>query len=152
MGEKMKKLFANKYFQAIIILVITCTVTAGLAILKTSEYKSWAPADGIVTGWKPTAHRGRFSGPHHILFFDYTVEENTYSARETFGGNYPSLNIGDPVTVWYASDDVSKAVISNRRPDARLWSIAPFFLAAPIELCVLTGGFKRKSRELKQTS
>ncbi len=113
-----------------------CTVTMDLA------YSDWIPTAAVITDWKSTQN------VKHILYFQYTVNGTTYTGQDVFPGNFPNESIGDIVTVWYDPDDPVRVLRSDTKPDAGLWTYAPFFLAVPISLFVLTDGVRRKRTDL----
>ena len=141
----MKKILSYKIVQFLIIVAIASVLSAVLNNVKTNEYKDWVSTDAVITNWK-TANRKRAK---HILYFKYDVDGNEYHGQEVFSGNFPENDIGDTVTVWYDPDAVSRAMISDIKPDAGLWPYVPFIFAIPISLFVLSGGYKPRTRSLR---
>ena len=139
----MKKILSYKIVQFLIIVAIASVLSAVLNNVKTNEYKDWVSTDAVITNWKKT------KGVKHILYFKYDVDGNEYHGQEAFNGNFPENDIGDTVTVWYDPDAVSRAMISDIKPDAGLWPYVPFIFAIPISLFVLSGGYKPRTRSLR---
>lgn len=139
----MKKILSYKMVQLALLTLTAVVLSVFLSIVKTKEYSTWVSADAVVTGWK-TARR-----VSHILYFRYTVDGVEYNGYDSFKGNFPKEKTGDIVTVWYDPDDATRVMRSDTKPDAGLWTYAPFILALPISLYIASGGNKRRSRALR---
>lgn len=133
----------KKILQLLIIIVVAVVLSAILTVVKNNEYSDWISTDAIITDWKTSKN------VKHIIRFKYDVNGTEYTGQESFGGNFPKKDIGDTVIVWYDSDNPSRAMISDIKPDAGLWTYAPFFFVIPISLFVLTDGYTRKRNDLR---
>ena len=80
--------------------------------------------------------------------YGYEAHGREYTGQDSFRGNFPKADIGDIITVWYDPDDASRVMISDLKPDAGIWTYAPFFFAVPIALFVASGGFKARARRI----
>lgn len=136
----MKKLFSTVPMQLAVLLLATILLSVLFTLVMTKAYSDWLPADAEITNWQT----GR--GVSHILYFRYTVRGREYHGQDSFSKNFPQCKIGDIVTAWYDPDDPSRVMLSQTKPDAGLWTYAPFFFAIPAAFFILGGGTKRKNR------
>lgn len=137
------KLLSNKAVRLLIVIAAAAASSVLLTAVKDREYRNWVPAEAVMTDWKTTYN------VKHIIYFKYDVNGTEYTGQDAFGGNLPQESIGDIVTVWYDPEEPSRVMRSDVRPDADLWSYAPFFLAVPFSLFALTDGDKRKEQGLR---
>lgn len=139
----MKKIFSNKAVQFLIIIIVAVVLSTLLTAIKNNEYSDWIPADAVITDWKTSRN------VKHIIYFKYDVNGTEYNGQDSFRGNFPEEDIGDIVTVWYDPDNPLRVMRSDMKPDAGLWTFAPFFFVLPISLFVMTGGYNRKRNDLR---
>lgn len=137
------KILSNKAVRLLIVIAAAVASSVLLTAVKDREYSDWVPTEAVVTDWKTTDNVKR------IIYFKYDVNGAEYTGQDVFGGNLPQESIGDIVTVWYDPEEPSRVMRSDVRPDAGLWTYAPFFLAVPFSLFVLTDGNKRKGKDLR---
>lgn len=138
----MKKLFSNKLFGLLILLLVTSAISAVLYVAESKDSARFVCTEAVITDWK-TARK-----VSHVLYFDYQVDEVVYHGQDSFHGNFPTQKVGDIVKVWYDPDQVSRVMISETKPDAGLWPYAPFFLAFPLALYILSGAGRPGNRRL----
>lgn len=139
----MRKALSNKAVQLLIIIIAASVLSTALTFVKNNEYSDWLSTDAVITDWKT------LKNVRHISYFKYDVNGTEYIGQASFRGNFPEEELGDTVTVWYDPDDPLRVMRSDIKPDAGLWTYAPFFLALPISLFVLTEGYNRKRRDLR---
>ena len=140
----MKKFFSKKAVKLIILIIVAAALSISLKIIKTQEYSDWLPTYAVITDWKKSMSKN----PGYNLYFEYNVNGTQYSGRDSFSGSAPHDKVGDTVTVWYDPDDITRVIRSDTKPDAGLWTYAPFILAAPICIYIISGGNKRNSKKL----
>ena len=127
----MKKIFQKKTVQLLVLAVAAVILSVFLNIVMTKKYSDWVPADAVITGWKSA------KGVRHILYFEYNVDGTFYNGQDSFRGNFPKEKVGDTVTVWYDPDNVTRVMIEDTKPDAGLWTYAPFFFAVPTAVFII---------------
>lgn len=138
----MRKILSYKAVQLVVVLIIKVILSVILTAVKDKEYSNWVSTEAVITDWKTGWHVS------HIIYFEYEVGGTKYRGQDSFKGNFPNEDVGDVVTVWYDPDDASRVMRSDIKPDAGLWTYAPFFLAFPISIFVLSGGFKARARRI----
>lgn len=138
----MRRALSSKAVQLLIIIIAASVISTVLTTIKNNEYSDWISTDAVITDWKMSKK------VKHIIYFKYNVNGTEYTGQDSFSGNFPEEEIGDTVTVWYDPDDPLRVMRSDIKPDAGLWTYAPFFLALPISLFVITEGYNRKRKGL----
>ncbi len=138
----MRKALSSKAVQLLIIIIAASVISTVLTTIKNNEYSDWISTDAVITDWKMSKK------VKHIIYFKYNVNGTEHTGQDSFSGNFPEEEIGDTVTVWYDPDDPLRVMRSDIKPDAGLWTYAPFFLALPISLFVITEGYNRKRKGL----
>ena len=138
----MKRILSNKAVQLFLLLLVAAALSIFFNIVMTKEYSNFVCTDAVITDWRMS------KDVHHILYFKYSVDGVEYNGQDSFSGNYPENEIGDTVTVWYDPDNAASAMISGKKPDAGLWPYAPFILAFPVAVYIMTGAEKRKSKKI----
>ena len=97
----MKKIFQKKTVQLLVLAVVAVLLSVLLNIVMVKAYSDWVPADAVITGWRSAR------GIRHILYFEYSADGTLHSGQNSFRGNFPKVNTGDTVTVWYDPDNVT---------------------------------------------
>lgn len=110
----MKKIFQKKTVQLLVLAVVAVLLSVLLNIVMVKAYSDWVPADAVITGWRSAM------GIRHILYFEYSADGALHSGQNSFRGNFPKVNTGDTVTVWYDPDNVTRVMIEDTKPDAGL--------------------------------
>lgn len=127
----MKKIFQKKTVQLLVLAIVAVLLSVLLNIVMDKAYSDWVPADAVITGWRSA------TGIRHILYFEYSADGALHSGQDSFRGNFPKVNTGDIVTVWYDPDNVTRVMIEDTKPDAGLWTYAPFFFAVPTAVFII---------------
>ena len=127
----MKKIFQKKTVQLLVLAVVAVLLSVLLNIVMDKAYSDWVPADAVITGWRSA------TGIRHILYFEYSADGALHSGQNSFRGNFPKVNTGDTVTVWYDPDNVTRVMIEDTKPDAGLWTYTPFFFAIPTAVFII---------------
>ncbi len=84
----------------------------------------------------------------HRIYYSFTVNGKLYgSSANYYKEDYPSeYRVGDTIEIWYAPDYPDKSF--TYKPSPGLEAIVPFFLAAPVIVCIATVGRHKKGRAL----
>lgn len=123
-------------------------LAVGLYAANRAAYQKWVSTEGRVTQVQETVHTRR----GYRVYFAFTAADGTVQqGSDSFRGAVPdTLRVGGTVCVWYNPDNPAQSLVSQNRPDGRLWLYVPLFLALPLGLYVATDGVRRHSRELSR--
>lgn len=121
-------------------------LAVGLYAANRAAYQKWVSTEGRVTQVQETAHKWR----GYRVYFAFTAADGTVQQGSDFfrGAAPDTLRKGETVRVWYNPGNPAQSLVSQKRPDGRLWLYVPLFLALPLGLYVATDGVRRHSRGL----